>query len=131
MKVSGILETSLYVDDLDKALKFYGEILGLEFVSREKDRHVFFRCGGSMFLLFNPEMTEMSEEVPDHGARGAGHVAFSVDSSDIPDWIEFLKERGVAIEADVSFSRGRSIYFRDPSGNSVEITTPKIWNMEE
>ena len=76
MSISRVLETCLYVDDLDKARRFYSEVLGLEAFAEVSGRHVFFRCGDAVFLLFDPEQTERrSGEVPPHGARGPGHVA--------------------------------------------------------
>ena len=47
----GILEAALYVDDLDAAERFYGEVLALEKIQRVADRHVFFRVGPSVLLL--------------------------------------------------------------------------------
>ena len=57
MKLRGILETAIYVDDLDAAQDFYGRVLGLSLISRDRDRHVFFRCGDDVFLIFNPQVT--------------------------------------------------------------------------
>ena len=58
MKAKGILETCLYVDDIDAAEEFYGRVLGLERYGRLKERHVFFRCGEQLFLLFNASETQ-------------------------------------------------------------------------
>ena len=55
--IEGILETALYAEDLDAAEAFYGGILGLERITRQKDRHVFFRCGAGVLLIFNPKET--------------------------------------------------------------------------
>ena len=55
--IEGILETALYADDLDAAEAFYGGILGLEKITRQADRHVFFRCGPGVLLIFNPKET--------------------------------------------------------------------------
>src|SRR5689334_7937894 len=69
MHVRRILETCLYVDDLDAAERFYTDVLGLERFARAEGRHVFFRSGESVFLLFNPAATlQPSGEVPTHGA---------------------------------------------------------------
>lgn len=127
MTILGILETALYAADLDAAEDFYAGVLGLEVDSREPGRHVFFRCGETMLLLFDPVTTSRSAgPVPTHGATGPGHVAFSVD--DLALWPARLNSTGVDIEADVDWPNGgRSLYFRDPAGNSVELTTPRIW----
>ena len=130
---SHILEAALYARDLDAAEEFYGGLLGLERVSRVGARHVFFRLGAGMVLIFNPEETEKSPgnpklPVPPHGARGPGHVCLAASGRDITLWRERLEAAGVAIEADFHWPNGaRSIYFRDPAGNSIEIAEPHLW----
>ena len=126
-----ILETCLYAEDLAAAEQFYGDLLGLSVVSRQTPRHIFFRCDKTMLLLFNPEVSGLpSAEVPPHGAHGPGHVAFSVGSGELPDWEMQLAEHGVAIEKRVTWPNGSvSLYFRDPAGNSVELTSPRIWRI--
>mgnify|MGYP001388257375 CR=1 FL=1 len=129
MKVDRILETCLYVDDLNAAEKFYRRILGVESFSRVNNRHVFFRCGESMLLLFNPlETAKSSGDVPTHGAHGPGHVAFAIAPNQIDLCRRQLQENGIAIETEITWpSGGRSIYFRDPAGNSVELATAQVW----
>jgi len=131
----GILETALYVDDLGKAEAFYRDILGLEVHGRAPARHVFFRCDGQMLLIFvametAKPATTAALPVPVHGALGPGHVCFRASSGEIDHWRHHLEMHGVAIEADFVWpSGGRSIYFRDPAGNSLEFAEPKIWNL--
>ena len=129
--VAGILETCLYVDNLTAAGEFYNRILGLEPFSRVNDRHVFYRVGQSMLLLFNPDQTaKPGGDVPPHGARGAGHIAFAVTPENIPSWREHLRQNGVTIEAEVTWpSGGQSLYFRDPAGNSLEVATARVWGL--
>ena len=48
------------------------------------------------------------------------------------DWRERLSAEGIAIEKEVDWpGGGRSIYFRDPAGNSVELASARIWRLEE
>lgn len=136
MTPSAILESALYVTDLDAAEAFYGDVLGLERIARVQGRHVFFRCGQRILLLFNPIATREGPPpdarlpVPAHGATGQGHLCFSATADEITAWRKHLESRGVAIEADFDWpSGGRSIYFRDPSGNSIEFAEPRIWGL--
>jgi catechol 2,3-dioxygenase-like lactoylglutathione lyase family enzyme len=133
MTIQGVLETCLYVDDLARAEQFYAEVLGLEVESRQAGRHVFFHCGRQMLLLFNPLVSrESNDHFPPHGAFGPGHVAFAVDESELPAWNARLTECGVAIEKTIEWpGGGRSVYFRDPASNSVELATPRIWGLVE
>lgn len=132
-----ILEAALYVDDLEEAERFYGGVLGLERIARVKGRHVFFRCGDAVLLLFNAQATKTPPEpgarlpVPPHGASGPGHLCFAASAEEIESWKKLLKDRGVDIEADFEWPKGgRSIYFRDPAGNSLEFAQPCIWELQ-
>jgi catechol 2,3-dioxygenase-like lactoylglutathione lyase family enzyme len=126
-----VLETCLYAAELDAAADFYERVLGLEPMSREPGRHVFFRCGAGVFLLFDPARTrEATGGVPAHGATGAGHVAFAVPPGGMDAWRERLRGARVPIEKEVEWpTGGSSIYLRDPAGNSVELATPSIWGL--
>ena len=125
-----VLETCLCVDDLAAAERFYSQVLGLAFHSRQEGRHVFFRCGRGMLLLFNPDQSSQPGEIPPHGTRGAGHVAFAAAETDLPAWRTHLEAHGVPIERLHSWpGGGHSLYFRDPAGNSLELATPTIWGL--
>ncbi len=130
MQPTGILETCLYVDELDVAEAFYRDVLGLAFICRQAGRHVFFRCGDRMLLLFNPDgSSRPGSDVPSHGARGPLHIAFAVDDDERDEWRSRLKAHGVEIEKSIDWPQGGwSLYFRDPAGNSLELATPRIWN---
>ena len=132
---SGILESTLYVDDLELARDFYSRVLGLEPFAMAEGRHIFYRCGEQVLLLFDPRATRVTDPrapivVPAHGATGAGHICFRATADEIERWRTGLETKGVEIEADFEWPQGgRSIYFRDPSGNSLEFAEPRIWGI--
>jgi catechol 2,3-dioxygenase-like lactoylglutathione lyase family enzyme len=134
MQVNQVLESCLYVDDLEAAERFYSQVLGLKAFTKAEGRHVFFRCGPGVFLLFNPARTSQAEgplPVPPHGARGPGHIAFAMSAAEIESWRDKLRQHGVEIEAEITWpSGGQSLYFRDPAGNSVELATAQTWDLE-
>ena len=132
MRPEGVLEVALYATDLKAVESFYTEVLGLAVQEKTEGRHVFFRCGYVMILVFNPDVTSKTGGVvPPHGTIGAGHMAFSIKSGDFEHWREHLSKHNVAIEKDVDWGQGgHSVYFRDPAGNSIELTTPKTWGIE-
>ncbi|RMH69624.1 MAG: glyoxalase/bleomycin resistance/extradiol dioxygenase family protein [Gemmatimonadetes bacterium] len=130
MQVKRILETSLYVDDLTAAESFYRQVLGLQPFTKQDGRHLFFRCGDAVFLLFNAQEARQSEHVPAHGASGAGHVAFRMDGDEIDRWRDHLRRHNVKIEQEIDWGNGGySLYFRDPAGNSLELATPQTWGI--
>lgn len=129
LKLSHILETCLYVDDLKAARRFYQDVLGLRFYSEVEGRHVFFKLENGMFLLFDPTSTRIADsDLPPHGTVGSGHAAFSVAAEELPAWRAQLAGAGVAIEVEHVWPNGApSLYFRDPAGNVLELTTPSLW----
>lgn len=128
-----ILEAALYAADLDAAERFYGGVLGLERIVRVSERHVFYRLGTGVLLIFNPAETvrppaNPALPVPPHGAQGPGHFCFAVEGAALDGWRARLEAAGVEIEADFHWPNGaRSIYFRDPAGNSIEMADPQLW----
>lgn len=127
--IRGVIETCLYVDDLDAAAAFYRDVLQLPLASRVVGRHCFFRLPDGMLLLFDPQRSSEPGDVPPHGATGDGHVAFAIGREDFARWRDHLQQNGVAIEQEIQWGDqgGFSLYFRDPSGNSVELTCPETW----
>ncbi|QDU28208.1 Virulence protein [Anatilimnocola aggregata] len=132
-RVEHILETCLCVDDLHAARRFYTEVLGLEVAAEQNERHLFFRVGNRMLLLFDPkESSKPLGTIPPHGTHGASHVCFGVREAELAIWHEQLLSAGVVIESVHDWPQGgRSIYFRDPAGNSLEFATPRIWGIRE
>jgi catechol 2,3-dioxygenase-like lactoylglutathione lyase family enzyme len=130
MKLNGVLETCLYVDDLAAAEQFYGSVLGLPLVGRQEGRHAFFRCGHQMLLIFDPRgVGRPDSETPGHGAQGVSHIAFSVNAGDLEAWQRHLTAHRVRIEKIVDWPQGgQSVYFRDPAGNSLELAPALIWD---
>lgn len=57
--------------------------------------------------------------------RRPGHFAFWIDAADVEAWQSRLESEGVALESVVTWPGGaKSLYFRDPDGNLVELITP-------
>ncbi|AZO04272.1 MULTISPECIES: VOC family protein [unclassified Mesorhizobium] len=131
---SAILESALYVTNLAAAETFYRDIIGLEPLGKVEGRHVFFRCGDGVLLLFNAEATKIPPapdarlKVPPHGTAGEGHLCFAATAEEIAAWRKHLAANNIAIESDFEWPQGgHSIYIRDPSGNSIEFAEPRIW----
>jgi len=135
MSPAGILETVLYAKDLAATETFYRDVLGQEAFVSVAGRHLFYRCGDQVLLIFNPEATSIPPApdalpVPPHGAEGPGHVCFRASAAEIDTWVSRLRSKGVAVEADFVWpGGGRSIYFRDPAGNCLEFAEPRIWKL--
>jgi catechol 2,3-dioxygenase-like lactoylglutathione lyase family enzyme len=136
LQLGSVLETSLYVDDLEAADRFYGRILGLEKIFSVPGRQLVFRCDTGVLLIFDPKQTQGQQMVinggaiPLHGTHGAGHMAFRVPKEQLDAWRGRLRANSVPVESEVSWPNGaHSLYFRDPAGNSLEFATPDIWKL--
>jgi catechol 2,3-dioxygenase-like lactoylglutathione lyase family enzyme len=131
--LGGILETAIYVDDLERARRFYEDVLGLKamfadnrLIAYDAGRQnvlLIFRRGGSLEPVTLP-----GGSIPPHDGNGPLHFAFAIAADELPAWEQRLGEHGVEIEARTQWPRGgKSIYFRDPDGHAVELATPGLW----
>ena len=131
MNIQAVIETAIYVDDLDAAEDFYRRVLGLRVIAKEAGRHVFFAVGDrSVLLAFSPQVTLRGDVLPYHGSHGPGHLALGIERQSWDAWRQRLVEKGIGIEKEVEWpTGGKSMYFRDPAGNSVELLTPGVWGL--
>ena len=131
--IDGVLETALYVDDLDRAARFYAYVIELKplyqdnrltaFSVGDKNVLLLFPRGGSLETVHMPGWT-----IPPHDGAGPVHVAFAIATDQLAHWEAHLRKHGVAIEGRTVWKRGgESIYFRDPDGHLLELLTPGVW----
>lgn len=132
-RIRRILETALYCDVLEETAAFYRALLGGEPLL-ETDRLVALDAGeGTVLLLFQlgasiALLQTPGGLVPGHHGEGPTHLAFAIDAEEADAWKSRLGELGVKLESEVTWPRGgRSLYFRDPDGRSVELATPGLW----
>jgi catechol 2,3-dioxygenase-like lactoylglutathione lyase family enzyme len=133
MTISGILETALYVDDLDKAIAFYQRLFGFETMARDDRFCALNVAGRDVLLLFMRGASTNPMKVPGgtiapHDGHGPLHMALSVSAADLAGWEQRLAAETITIESTVDWpAGGKSIYFRDPDGHLLELATPGIW----
>jgi catechol 2,3-dioxygenase-like lactoylglutathione lyase family enzyme len=121
--VRGLLELVLEVGDLDRAVHFYRDVLGMAEVTRWPDERpaVWVRLGENETLGLWPERSG-GPGVAVHGGRGARHCHFAVwvEPGSLDRWRDRLSGEGIEAES-VDFQRGRSLFVDDPDGNVVEL----------
>ena len=137
-RLSHILETALYVTDLDVSEAFYRRVLGFETFLHD-DRMCALgvpggQTGGSgVLLLFRRGGSAAPSEtpagtIPAHDGAGTLHLAFAIPRGELEAWSQHLAAQQIALESRITWPRGgTSLYFRDPDGHSVEVATPGLW----
>ncbi len=133
-KLNDVKETALYVDNLERAKKFYREVLGLEAIVEQENLCAFNVESKHVLLLFLRGAflndTELpGGTIPPHDGSGHLHTGFSIDLQELPAWEQHFAAKGVEIEGRVTWPKGgKSIYFRDPDGHLLELLTPGVWS---
>jgi catechol 2,3-dioxygenase-like lactoylglutathione lyase family enzyme len=132
-RLDRIVETSIYVDDLDRAARFYEAVLGLSALIKIERLYAYDVGGANILLVFKrgasaDAMAMPTGVIPGHDATGRIHVCFAVSAAELPAWEVGLAAHGVTIEGRVDWPPGgTSVYFRDPDGHMLELATPGLW----
>jgi catechol 2,3-dioxygenase-like lactoylglutathione lyase family enzyme len=128
--LGGVLETVLYYEPAERPRveRFYSEVLGLRPVAQWGDG-IAYRVGSGVLLLFDTQkLGERTEPHSRHGATGAGHVCLTAEPGGYEDWKRHLGDHEVRIDHEASWPGGaRSVYFRDPADNLLEIADRDLW----
>lgn len=131
--VTHVLETALYVADLDRSQEFYHSLFGFPLFLRDERMAAMGVPGQQVLLLFRhgastqPAQTPFGP-IPPHDGRGVQHMAYAIPADQVAAWTLRLGELGIAIESRLDWASGSTgLYFRDPDGHSIELATPKLW----
>jgi len=133
--VGRVLETSLYVDQLDRSIRFYEQLFAFEKLVSD-DRFCALNVSGhQVLLLFRKHGTTEPVQIPGgmippHDGDGQTHLAFTIAAEDEPEWMRSLAAANVPVESRVTWPRGGfSLYFRDPDGHLLELVAPGCWEI--
>jgi len=132
-RLNRIVESALYVDDLERAGRFYRDVLGLAPMLQTKVLTAFDIGGANVLLLFKrgsclETQQQAKGSIPPHDGSGPLHLCFAIEADELAAWEATLTDRGVAIEGQTEWPRGgKSLYFRDPDGHLLELMTPGNW----
>lgn len=138
--LQGLLETAIFVENLDRARDFYGQILGLKTLQDSAEACVFTVAKAQLLLLITQEKASIPSRTPGGDVppcrvrpdetTGAGHLAFAIAEAEFEEWRTYLANRGVEVLSEVRWAQGaRSLYFRDPDGHLLELATPGLWGL--
>ncbi len=125
--VAGLDHLVLRVADLDRAIRFYEDVLGCHVERRlDQPKLVQLRAGASMIDLVPAGAALASEEAA--AARNLDHFAVRISTFDFAALSAHLQRHGIAV-GDVrrrygAEGYGSSLYITDPDGNVVELKGP-------
>jgi len=131
--LTGMLETSIYVDDLDRASRFYEGVFALTKMFGDDRLRAYSVANKSVLPLFKRGASNCVTQLPfgtlsPHDGHGPLHFAFSIATNELGSWEEHPSLHKVEIENRIHWPRGGiSLYFRDPDNHLVELATPGIW----
>jgi catechol 2,3-dioxygenase-like lactoylglutathione lyase family enzyme len=132
-KVTGLLETCLYVEDVEKSARFYEDLFAFRRMDAS-DRYCAFAVGEhGVLLLFlrgatRKPITMPGGVIPPHDGNGPMHFALAIPAADLAAWEKRLQQAGITLESRIQWeSGGHSLYFRDPDYHLVELATPGLW----
>ncbi len=120
IKTTGVYHTGIPVDDIDRAERFYTEILGMQLVTRvgeERAQLSRLKCGADAVVLFQRPRALKRDS---HKEDGVYHQAFEMDLEAFEEAVESLKKVG-AFHQIIERPSGRTAYFWDPEGNYEEL----------
>jgi catechol 2,3-dioxygenase-like lactoylglutathione lyase family enzyme len=128
-RLNGLLETSLYVDDLARSLAFYRRVFGFEPIFSNERLIALGVEERQILLLFKKKLSALLPQGP-HDGDGRLHLAFAIDTSELSAWESWLADNGIAVEERKEWERGGvSLYFRDPDDHLLELATPGVWTI--
>jgi catechol 2,3-dioxygenase-like lactoylglutathione lyase family enzyme len=125
----GILESSLYVNDVAASARFYEKIFGFRIISNFGERGCAMQAGERQVLLLFKKRGSVSIPTP-HDGDGELHLAFAIPSIELVRWEAWLFQSGIPIEEKRKWDLGgESIYFRDLDRHLIELATPGVWSV--
>ncbi|QCI67236.1 VOC family protein [Phreatobacter stygius] len=134
-KLNRILETSIYVDDLERAARFYETVMQLTPLLKTRTLFAYDVGGANVLLIFKRGASLRTQTlpggtIPPHDGAGPLHICFAVDQEALAWWDDRLAQHDVVIEGRTTWERGgQSSYFRDPDGHLLELMTPGNWTI--
>lgn len=132
--IAGVLETALFVEDVERSAGFYQQLFGFE-VMFQSDRLCSLNVSLAQVLLLFKRGASLDDIRLPGGivpggldSHGRSHMAFAIPAEQLEAWRHWLEQNAVDLESTVRWERGGvSLYFRDPDGNLLELATPGVW----
>ncbi|HEV2907349.1 MAG TPA: VOC family protein [Actinomycetota bacterium] len=132
MEVKELGHIVLYVKDMGRSRKFYGEVLGWREVARMGEMGAMFSSGRTHHELLLLEVGQEAQPIPKGRRLGMYHFGLKIGETDdeLRDAITHLQSEGVTIVGTADHTVTHSVYIADPDGNEIELSIdvqPEMW----
>ena len=112
----------LKVSDLERAICFYRDVLGIELTQRYGRQAAFLSAGGYHHHIGLNTWESAGGSPPPPGATGLYHLAILYPTrADLADALRRLLDAGIPLEGASDHGVSEALYLRDPEGNGVEL----------
>jgi len=112
----------LTVADVDRALRFYRDVLGFEVTTRYGRDAVFLSAGGYHHHIGLNAWAGPNAPPPPAGSTGLYHFAILFpDRAALAAVVRRVIDNGIVLEGAADHGVSEAVYVRDPDGNGVEL----------
>ncbi len=137
MEVKELGHVVLFVKDVERSRRFYGETLGWREVRREGARPntATFSTGRTHHELYLMQVGDDAQPVQRGRRLGLYHIGVKIGTTDeeLRDALAELREAGVEVVGSSDHGFTHSLYILDPDGNEIELyidVQPEVWREE-
>lgn len=112
----------LKVADLDRAIRFYRDVLGFELQQQLGDQAAFLSAGGYHHHIGLNTWESRGGSPPPRGTTGLFHAAIRYPTRKaLADALRRLGEAGIPLDGASDHGASEALYLRDPDGNGLEL----------
>jgi catechol-2,3-dioxygenase len=132
MQVKELGHLVLYVSDLERSKRFYGEILGWKQVAGMGNQGAVFSSGRTHHELLLLEVGAAATPIPPAPRLGMYHFGLKIGETDeeLKEALDHLLAAGVKVVGSADHTVTHSLYIEDPDGNEIELyidVQPEVW----
>jgi catechol 2,3-dioxygenase len=124
---TGVVEVVLMVQDVEKSLAFYTDVIGLKVISPDLGGPVFLQAGSESSgvpnqIVLIPRPSEAPPFPTERGLRNMHHLGLEIARGRLDETRRELEARGLQVRTgEHPFLPVEAIYLDDPDGNEVEL----------
>ena len=108
---------TIYVSNMDTAIRFYTEVLGLKLTNRFGNHWATVRAGATLVIGLHP----CSEKHPPPGTRGSVQIGLIVSRDQIEAFAARLRRHRVEVSDVIRSAEASYVSFTDPDGNPIYV----------